>query len=66
MVAWASSKMLVYFNGCVCCTKNSRYHILGTILSLGTGKGSMMDSLMQSREKRNPTSKGNHSPVSPL
>jgi hypothetical protein len=43
MVAWASSKILVHFNGCVCFKKNIRYHILGTISSLGIGKGRIME-----------------------
>jgi hypothetical protein len=43
MFVLASSKMVVYFNGCVCCTKNSRYHTFGTISILGMGKGSMME-----------------------
>jgi hypothetical protein len=35
--------MPVYFNGCVCFTKNSRYHTFGTIFSLGMRKESMME-----------------------
>jgi G3E family GTPase len=50
MVAQASSKMLVYFNGCVCCTKISSYQTFGTISSMGRGKGSMMEHVHASKE----------------
>ena len=35
----ASSRMSVYFNGCVCYIKKSRYLIFGTILRLDMGMG---------------------------
>jgi len=43
MVMRASSKMLVYFNGCVCYKKYTRYHIFGIILRVGMRKGSMTE-----------------------
>jgi hypothetical protein len=42
--------MPMYFNGCVFCTKKSRYHIFGTISSVGMGKGSMMEKVHASKE----------------
>jgi len=51
MALRGSSKILMYFNGYVCFTKNSRYHIFGTILSLGTGNESMMEHMHASKER---------------
>jgi hypothetical protein len=43
MVVRDSSKMSVYFNGCVFYKKNTRYHIFGIILRVGMRKGSMTE-----------------------
>ena len=48
-----SSKMHVYFNGCVHCIKTTKFHICGTILRPGMAKESMMEPSKQPYEERN-------------
>ena len=42
MIVLDSSRMHMYLNGCVCCTKNTRYHMYGTTLKLVMEKESTM------------------------